>query len=158
MTKSDEKKPAKKKTTTKRKTTAKKKTPVKKTTTKRKKTIKATKPKRTGTAKKKIDFKDATELINAGVEKFEELHTDLTNKLERMDKLIADIRQLIIDKGGDPEILDSAVKNRNHLDRVKVTMDKYMKRISDNDVDFKARVQIFGKLTDLTNIIESVKE
>lgn len=150
------KKPAAKKVTSKKKLVAKK--PVAKKKATKKKPIKASKPsKRTGTAKKKIKFTDVKDLINQGVEQFSAVHKELTTKLDKIGKLISDIRKLIADKGGDPAILDKAVASMNSLERLRIKMDSYMNTINSEHSTIEQKVAILENMQALSDIVSNVK-
>jgi len=145
------KKPVAKKTKTRKTTTAKK-------STTKKKPLKAGKPsKRAGTPKKKIKFTDVKDLINQGVEQFEVVHTTLTAKLDQIEKIVSDIRQLIADKGGDPDKLNKAVASMNSLNRLRVKMDSYMNSLRSESTAIEQKVAILENMQTLTSIVDNLK-
>lgn len=128
------------------------KKPVKKTAAKINASGKVRKP-----PKAKVQFKDANEAIEHGIEMFDALSDKLNEKLTRATSLIEEIRQICNDKGVTLPELDRAMRDSNQLKIYATKLDKYLANVKDEKAEVDKKIAIIGVMVELSSQIDQVE-
>jgi len=129
-----------------------KKPATKKATTKINSSGKVRKP-----TKAKVQFKDANEAVERGIELFDELNGKITDKLTRATALIEDIHRICADTGVTIPELEKAMRDSNQLKIYATKLDKYLTSVKDEKAEVDKKVAILGVMVELSGQIDQLE-
>lgn len=107
-------------------------------------------------AKAKVD-KKAEDLIEKGIEIFEDLNDKLNSKLDRAMELVSEIKTLCEEKGLPLEELEKATADSENLAIYTARFNRYLEEVKNEKASVEKKVALIGVMVDLSSVIGEVK-
>jgi len=108
-------------------------------------------------SKTKVQFKDANEAIERGIELFDELSGKIADKLARATTLIEDIHRICTDTGVTIPELEKTMRDSNQLKIYATKLDKYLTSVKDEKAEVDKKVAILGVMVELSGQIDQLE-